>query len=308
MEIVDRHGLALALIAPSELAGEPWTRTDQPIDVVRLLDPPAGTWDDLARRGFVRKPSLLTWVAELGADEDGFLAGLDRSSRQTVRRAQRQAAAAGVRETVEDPVTPGTLDRFLTLYRERVADMRFGVPFALDHRDAVLHGPRKFFGVFAYDGEELVGGCLALECPAVNTLVLRFSAVSAAYRRSSLPRVVYLSVLREARARGYGRATLGNEPNLMGHLTQPGLLRFKTGLGFRAVPSHECADPQPSDEADLVLRLTALNDPTLILGYAGPRLAAHLISEKPMEAAEAQLYTAPFLDPTPVQHRPAGPD
>ena len=308
MEIVDRHGLALALIAPSELAGEPWTRTDQPIDVVRLLDPPAGTWDDLVRRGFVRKPSLLTWVAELGADEDGFLAGLDRSSRQTVRRAQRQAASAGVRETVEDPVTPGTLDRFLTLYRERVADMRFGVPFALDHRDAVLHGPRKFFGVFAYDGEELVGGCLALECPAVNTLVLRFSAVSAAYRRSSLPRVVYLSVLREARARGYGRATLGNEPNLMGHLTQPGLLRFKTGLGFRAVPSHECADPQPSDEADLVLRLTALNDPTLILGYAGPRLAAHLISEKPMEAAEAQLYTAPFLDPTPVQHRPAGPD
>ena len=37
MEIVDRHGLALALIAPSELAEEPWTRTDQPIDVVRLL-------------------------------------------------------------------------------------------------------------------------------------------------------------------------------------------------------------------------------------------------------------------------------
>ncbi|MEV6384969.1 GNAT family N-acetyltransferase [Streptomyces sp. NPDC051773] len=308
MEIVDRHGLALALIAPSELVEEPWTRTDQPIDVVRLLNPPAGIWDDLARRGFVRKPSLLTWVAELGADEDGFLAGLDSSSRKSVRRARRQAAAAGLRETVEDPVTPGTLDRFLTLYRERVADMRFGVPFALDHRDAVLHGPRKFFGVFAYDGEELVGGCLALECPAVNTLVLRFSAVSAAYRRSSLPRVVYLSVLREARARGYGRATLGNEPNLMGHLTQPGLLRFKTGLGFRAVPSHECADPQPSDEADLVLRLTALNDPTLILGYAGPRLAAHLISEKPMEAAEAQLYTAPFLDPTPVQHRPAGPD
>ncbi|MBE4737361.1 MULTISPECIES: GNAT family N-acetyltransferase [Streptomyces] len=308
MEIVDRHGLALALIAPAELAEEPWTRTDQPIDVVRLLNPPAGIWDDLARRGFVRKPSLLTWVAELGADEDGFLASLDSSSRKSVRRAQRQAVAAGLRETVEDPVTPGTLDRFLTLYRERVADMRFGVPFALDHRDAVLHGPRKFFGVFAYDGEELVGGCLALECPAVNTLVLRFSAVSAAYRRSSLPRVVYLSVLREARARGYGRATLGNEPNLMGHLTQPGLLRFKTGLGFRAVPSHECADPQPSDEADLVLRLTALNDPTLILGYAGPRLAAHLISEKPMEAAEAQLYTAPFLDPTPVQHRPACPD
>ncbi|MDX2759976.1 GNAT family N-acetyltransferase [Streptomyces europaeiscabiei] len=308
MEIVDRYGLALALIEPSDLAGEPWTRSDQHIDVVRLPNPPADTWDELTRRGFVRKPSLLTWVAELGADEDGFLAGLDRSARQTVRRAQRQAAAAGVRENVEDPVTPATLDRFFSLYQERVADMRYGVPFALDHRDAILHGPRKFFGVFAYDGEELVGGCLALECPAVSTLVLRFSAVSAAYRRSSLPRVVYFSVLRAARARGYARATLGNEPNLMGHLTQPGLLRFKAGLGFRAVPSHECADPQASDEADLVLRLKALSDPTLILGYAGRRLAAHLISEKPMEAAEAQLYTAPFLEPTPVHHHPAWTD
>lgn len=319
MEIEDRYGLAVAHIGPAELGGEPWLRTDRRVDVVRLPDPPAALWDELAARGFVRKPALLTWVAELGPDEDRYLAGLDRSARKSVRRARRHAGEAGLREVVEDPVTPAALDRFLALYKERVAEMRYGVPFALDYRDAVLHGPRKFFGVFAYEGGgggtgpdggpdagdgELVGGTLVLECPAAGALVLRFSAVSERWRTSSLARSLYLAAMREGRARGYARATLGNEPNLLGHLTRPGLLRFKAGLGFRAVPSHEFGDPHPVDEADLVLRLDALSDPALILGYAGcdpaapGRLAGRLISRTAVDPAP---YAAPFLESVTVQ-------
>ncbi|MCT2589966.1 GNAT family N-acetyltransferase [Streptomyces sp. N2-109] len=310
MEVVDRYGLALALIEARELADEPWLGADRPVDVVRVPDPPAASWAELAERGFVHKPSVLTWVSALGPDEDTHLAGLNRTARRSVRCARREAAAAGLREVVEDPVTPDSLDRFFALYQDRVSEMRFGVPFALDYRDVVLHGPRKFFGVFSYEGDEMAGGVLLLECPAVDLVVLRFSAVSARWRRSSLARPLYLAAMRAGRERGYSRASMGNEPNLLGHLTQPGLLRFKTALGFRAVPSQECADPQGGDEADLVLRLDALNDPTLILGYAGPAagrpgrsLAGHLFCEA---LVDAELYHAPFLESLTVR-APGGP-
>lgn len=323
MDIVDRYGLTLALVEPGELADQPWLRADRPVDVVRLPDPPAARWAELAERGFVHKPSVLTWLSALGPDEDTHLAGLHRTVRRSVRTARRETAAAGLREVVEDPVTPASLDRFFALYGARVSEMRHGVPFALDYRDAVLHGPRRFFGVFAYQGDELAGGVLLLECPSVDLLVLRFSAVSARWRRSSLARPLYLAAMRAGRERGYGRVSMGNEPNLLGHLTQPGLLLFKAGMGFRPVPSQECADPQGGDEADLVLRLGTLSDPTLILGYAGqaagaaqaggpgsghsgPRpgrgLAGHLFCEAPVDTG---LYHAPFLESLHV--RPPGP-
>lgn len=312
MEIVDRYGLTLALVGPEELVDEPWLGADRPVDVVRVPAPPAAAWDELAARGFVHKPSVLTWVSALGPDEETHLAGLSVNARKSIRYARNQVVAAGLREVVEDPVTPESLDRFYALYRERVAEMRTGVPFGLDYRDAILHGPRPFFGVFYYEGEEMAGGVLVLECPGVDVVVLRFSAVSARWRRTSVARPLYLATLAACRARGYRQATMGNEPNLMGHLTQPGLMRFKTGLGFRAVPSQEAADPQGGDEADLVLRLTTLNDPTLILGYAGRQarrqpgevpggapvgavgsaLTAHLISAAPVDTT---LYDAPFL-------------
>ncbi len=306
MEIVDRFGLRLALIEPADLEREPWARTDRPVDVVRMPNPPAGLWDELARRGFVRKPAVVTWTGDPGPDDDAYLAGLDRYGRRAVRHARNHARRAGLRETIEDPVTPRSLDRFLTLYRERVADMRFGVPFALDYRDAVLHGPRRFFGVFAWDGEELAGGCLALECPAVDTLVVRFSAVTARWRRASLARVLYPTALAEGRRRGYTRATLGNEPNLLGHLTRPGLLEFKSRLGFRPVPSHEFADPGAQDEADLVLRLDWLEDPTVILGYPDPatahddpRLVPHVFHVAPTDPTR---FSPSALAPPVVHH------
>lgn len=341
MELRDHYGLALAVIEPAELDRRPWAQVRERIDVVRLPEPPAGLAGELATRGFVVKPSAVTWLAELGADEAAFLGLLERADRQSIRRAQRRAAAAGLREVVADPVTPELLDRFLVLYAARVARMRFGVPFALDYRDTVLNGPDKFFGVFAVagdgvggggaDGTDVVGGVLVLERPDIRTAVLRFSAVSAGWRRRSLPRALYTAALRIAREKGYEFATLGDEPNLSGHLTKPGLFVFKAGLGFRPVPAQDFTDPAGTDEADLVLRLGALSDPTLILGYpasapggehtgaggaggtgggssppaaaGGPRqLAVNLVCESPVNTA---LYAAPSLAPT-VLRRPGG--
>ena len=309
MDIRDHYGLALAVVEPEELADRPWAGPGQDIDVVRVVDPPAPVWQELADQGFLRKPAAVAWVAELGSGEDEFLSRLRRFARQDIRRAQRRAAA-GLAEVVEEPVSPGTLDRFLALYTDRVAQMDFGVPFALGHRQAILNGPDKFFGVFAYEGEELAGGCLVRECPDDDAAVLRFSAVTAEWRRAGLPRALYCSALRVARGKGYRWATLGNEPNLIGHLTKPGLFRFKTDLGFRTMPSQDFADPSGHDEADLVLRLDRLHDPTFLLAYADPldaaerRLAGHLFCEAPLDSAP---YAAPFLTSTalamPAQRR-----
>lgn len=329
MEIVDRYGLTLALVEPHELADEPWLRAGPHIDVVRVPDPPASAHPLLAAHGFLRKPRAVTWITELGRDDEVFLARLRRLARRDIGRARRRAVAGGLREMVEDPVMPRTLDAFLTLYADRVAAMRFGVPFALGHRDAVLNGPEKFYGVFARDpAGALVGGCLVREEPDRDAAVIRFSAVTARWRRAGLARVLYLSAMRIARDKGHRYATLSNEPNLVGHLTKPGLFLFKANLGFETIPSQQFGDPEGKDEADLVRHVAALHDPTLILGYtagacsvgappgdthtevggpapAQPVLAAHLYHAG--EIADAGRYTAPFLAPTVLHRVPANP-
>lgn len=308
MEVVDRYGLTLALVDADEAADEPWRRAAPRVDVVRVDEPPRDAWPLLAGLGFVRKPRAVTWTAGLGPDEGAFLAPLRRVARRDLRRAQRRAAAGGLRETVEDPVTARSLDAFLKLYEERVAAMRFGVPFALGHRDAVLHGPERFFGVFAREADgSTAGGCLVREEPQRDTAVIRFSAVTAEWRRASLARVLYLTAMRAAREKGYGHATLADEPNLIGHLTKPGLFLFKSDLGFRTVPSELTGDPDGGQEADLVRHLGALHDPTLILGYVDGRsrdLAPHLFhgGDPP---ADAGRFAVPFLAP-PVLHRVPG--
>ncbi|MFG2294926.1 GNAT family N-acetyltransferase [Streptomyces sp. NPDC048603] len=297
MKVIDEHGLSVALIEPAELAAAPWLTAADHIDVVRMQNPPGELAPELAAGGFIRKPEMLTWLARLGPDEDGFLARLETKPRQDIRRSQRRAAAA-LREEVQDRVDAGTLDRFLSLYEERVAGMQYGVPYARRHRESVLHGPQKYFAVFAFEGEELVGGCLVLECPDEDAIRIRFSAVSESWRRHSLARTLYFSAMRTARLKGYAWATLGDEPNLYGHLTQAGLFSFKVNMGFEAVPSQAFADPTGCDEADLVLNLTALNDPCLILGYSGPAgaeqpLTGHLITEG---GIDDRKFAAPFLN------------
>jgi GNAT superfamily N-acetyltransferase len=277
----------------------PWTRAAEPIDVVRIPDPPPELWGSLASRKFIRKPNTLTWLARLGPDENGYLARLSKKPRQLVRRAQRAASDKGLLEVVEDRVEARTLDQFLALYEDRVAQLRYGVAYGARHREAVLNGPPKYFGVFCYaDGGELAGGCLVLECPEEDAIRIRFSAVTEEWRRASLSRALYLTAMRVARDKGYTWATLGDEWNLYGHITEPGLFTFKAEMGFEAVASQDFADPTGTDEADLILRLGTLSDPSLVLGYAGTgeaevnRLHGHVFSGSSLDAGR---YSAPFL-------------
>jgi len=266
VHIVDEHGLTVAMIEPGELETRPWLCQPE-VDVVRLAAPTPDTIANASSLGFAHKPEMLTWRARVDETEAAFLARLATKTRQDVRRAQRRALARGVRIETQDPITAETLDDFLGLYEARVAEMRYGVAYGSRHREEFLTG--RYYGVFAFAPEGLVGGCLVLESPEVSGVRMRFSAVTEEWRRDSLARTLYFAAMDEARARGFAWATLGDEPNLYGHLTQPGLFEFKVAMGFECVPSQRFGDPTGVDEADLVVHLGSLADPSLILEYAG---------------------------------------
>ncbi|MCC3768942.1 GNAT family N-acetyltransferase [Streptomyces sp. UNOC14_S4] len=308
MEIIDDFGLPVALVTPDDLPAEPWRGLEQAVAVVRMTDPPPALRPELTRRGFVCKPATLTWLAPLGEDEGAFLRTLPHKSRQYVRRARRHNVILGLREVVEDRISPANFDAFLTLYEDQVARMRYGVAFARRNRDTVLHGPQKYFGVFLFDQEELVGGCVALESPDERAIRIRFSAVTDRERAAGVPRALYCTAMRVARDKGFAWATLGDDPNLYGHIARPGLFTFKARMGFRAVPSQEFGDPHPWDEADLVLSLDRLSDPTLMLEYgtpadgpSGSSLRSCLIARAPVDVRD---FSAEFLTGTVV--RPPG--
>lgn len=295
MEIVDRAGLAVALVGAGELADRPWLAGTEPVDVVRVVAPPAGARADLDALGFIHKPDFLCWRAELGRDEPEFLSRLETKARQDVRRARARAEAA-LRLEVHDGLMPEVLDPFLTLYRERVETMTYGITIACAQRDRLLGAQgEKYYAVLATDAGELAGGCVVRECPEEDAVRIRFSAVTEAWRRASLARTLYFAAMRVARDKGYRWATLGDEPNLYGHLTKAGLFPFKVAMGFECVPSQDFHDADGRDTADLVLRLDNLSGPCLIAGYApggGRALTLHLISEEPLDT---RRFAAPFL-------------
>ncbi|MFF5204523.1 GNAT family N-acetyltransferase [Streptosporangium sp. NPDC000396] len=265
MEIHDDFGLSVALVSAEEALALAGGREPPPgVNVVRVPDPPADSWIDLARAGFVRKPSWVTWVSPVYGED--WLARMPKKVRYDIRHAQR--VAAGLRQVVEQPLTPAALDEFLALYGRVVAAMPHGVGFAPSLRDGILAEGRHY-AIYAYDEDGMAGGCLCLENPPEGTVRLRFSAVSPAWRERGLARALYAEAVDVARRKGHRRVTLGNDPNLYGHIPQPGLFAFKARLGFTPVPAEPFGVNRWGDEADLLLSLDGLNDLVLMLGYPG---------------------------------------
>jgi hypothetical protein len=296
MEIADYHGISVAHVDHDELADRPWREAADHIDVVRLTAPKAELWPWLAEEGFIRKPALLSWVTQLGASEEEFLARLDNKARQDIRRSRNRAERA-LTLTVHDVLEPGPLDRFLALYGQRVEEMAYGIPIAVQQRERLLGGVEKYFAVFAEQGGELAGGCVVRECPDEDAVRIRFSAVTEEWRRDSLARTLYFAAMRTAREKGYRWATLGDEPNLYGHLTKAGLFPFKVKMGFRCLPSQDFHDSGGTDLADLVLSLERLCEPSLIIGYESDRPDDRALRAYVMSCAPCDLrpYAAPFL-------------
>lgn len=265
MEIRTEFGLTVAFATAEEaLAADP-SALPARVALIRVPSPPEEAWEPLASLGYVRKPAWITWYSETRVTERQWFAGLSGKTRYDIRRARRRADVR-LRLSVEQPVRAAHLDAFLALYATMVEGMRYGVSFAPSLRESILDG-EEFFAVWAWESGRLVGGCVCVEQPAEETALIRFSAVRADWRRQSLSRVLYAEAVAVARERGHRLITLGNDPNLYGHVPLPGLLEFKARLGFTPVPARPFGVTSWQDEADLLLRLDGLAEPALMLGY-----------------------------------------
>ncbi|WUP22608.1 GNAT family N-acetyltransferase [Streptomyces sp. NBC_00267] len=317
MEIEENTGLPMVFASTREALETDWEEYRGRAEVVRVVDPAADAWPRLRAAGFLPKPSWLTWVADTGESEEAYLSGLHRKERQSIQAARRRLDEAGLTVDVV-PVTEPFLDEFLDLYERQLTRLRHALPVALQQRDQLLSDAADLFAVKVRDGDALTGACLSQDQPEADLVRLRFSAVNERARAQSLARVLYTEAVNHARDRGFGRVSLGNDPNLYGHVVEVGLFAFKTRLGFSAVPSQTVHPFRGDDCADLVLSRRVLTDPTLLLSYRedagdagagsrGLRMELFASSADPEAGryagsftGEIRVHTVPSADPDPV--------
>ncbi|WP_280717703.1 GNAT family N-acetyltransferase [Kitasatospora sp. MAP5-34] len=270
---MEDHGLRIALLGAEEAlesgtSGLLALSEQQGVGVLRVVDPPAALHADLERAGFLVTPSWVTWLAPVGTEDDAFLAAMTSGERSNVRRALRETAKRSLQITVHAPMTMAVFDDFLGLYEAQVATMRNGSSYAASWRDEIAADPDLYYVVAARDPHgELFGVCLCWDQPELSITRIAFTAQAAAERQGRVVRALYMTATAEARGRGREWISLGSDPTLYGHITEPGLFGFKARLGFRPVPTRflQPADP---DQADAVVSLRGLTDPTLLLSYA----------------------------------------
>ncbi|HEY8474859.1 MAG TPA: GNAT family N-acetyltransferase [Natronosporangium sp.] len=309
MEIREEHAAVFGIVDVAEALTEQWRDHANRLDVVRVMKPSRDDWPALAALGFVPKPDFVSWTAETQPTEQEFLARLTKAERGNIRTALRQLRSHDLTIAVEAPVTEPTLDTFLAIYQANLARHRNRILVAVAQRDAILADPEHYYGVFVYRDATLVAGSLCFMVPAEQAVRIRFSAVDPAWRAADLTRAMYLHALRVARERSYPLVSLGGEPNLYGHIVQPGLFSFKARFGFSVVSSQEYPG-HGADEADLILSLRRLNDPSLILAYPDPgadpvgsRLVPQVFSRDP--ALDLRPYQTRSTEP-PSLRRVAG--
>jgi hypothetical protein len=268
MKSVMYFGVPMVIVGEGEAIDGRWRADPGPAEVVRVERPRQESWSELRRSGFLLKPQQISWVADVGDDEESFTAALSSGERQKIRAARKRLAAERLTLSVRD-LDGHLFDTFLPLYEASLARMRHGVPVAAGERDEILGDRARYFAVCVADGPDLVGCALARREVDLDTVRVRFSAVDLPHREASLSRVLYLEAARVTRELGHQTFSLGKDRNLYGHISQPGLLRFKRQLGFTPRPSHHIDATTGYDQADLVLRTRALADPTMLLSYAG---------------------------------------
>lgn len=312
MRIDTRDKARIALASVDEALDRDWRDPAADIDIVRVRLANLARREELEAAGFLVKPSWVNWMAPLTASATDFQARLPSKERKSHRAAARTAANSGIELRVLPAVGERDLHDFLRLYDRQIAGMAHGVNHARRQERHLLHHLTTLLGVFAYADGTLTGGCLAWLRSEPSMIQLRFSAVTDAARQGMLSRLMYLAAFDAARERGFVWASLGNDPSLLGHTAQPGLFGFKSRLGFVPVPTQTLPPQVTGDEAELVVRMRALAQPSLSIAYHGTEpvpsqeglppslpLRAVLVSGVPNPPEPAWLPRSPL----PVAHR-----
>lgn len=272
MRRIDIVGLKVLLADASEVVQAFGPHAAPPpgldgVDLVRVESPDVATWAALRACRFLPKPDRLTWITDSAADDDAFLSRMGRKARASVRNARRWVAASGgtMRAVA---LTDRSLAEFFALYDDQLRRMQHGFPVAHAHRDDMLARRDQMTVVQVYIDGRLAGSCIAELRSATDPGRIRFSAVTEAGREHGLAGALYAETATVLRERGVARVTLGNDPNMYGHLVQPGLFDFKRHLGFVPVPSRTVDTSDGTEIADRVLSLRRLRDPSFMIGLA----------------------------------------
>lgn len=300
-------GLCIAKCDTDEALEGSWRSVEDDIDVVRVSDPPPDRWGELRAAGFVCKPRVVRWYAPTTDGDTGYRARMSRKERWNLRQAERAAEQAGLAVEVVRRIGPALMDEFLTVYRERVAEQRRGLDVAGGQREQILADDSTVAVVARTPDGELAGMIIGRESPGDQALRISVSAVTEHWRRASLARVMYARAAEAARDLGRPYLTAGADPNLFGLIAEPGLYSFKVRLGFTPTAPQLHVPGDRWDEADLVLSLGRLGDPSLIVGYRSgggtADLDLHVFGTDP--GADLRPYR-PGLPGTPVFHRIGG--
>jgi predicted N-acetyltransferase YhbS len=265
VETRDINGLMVGMATIAEALGIDRETAD--LDVVRVVDPAPDSWRELRAAGFAVKPSWVTWLSPTLDSQESFLDRLSVNERRNVRLGLRFVEEQGIALRTVSPLAPAELDTFLDLYDRQISGMRHGVGYARQQREELLSQRDRYLLVEASLGDEVLGGCLCWLRPEVSTLQIRFVTTAPSSRQHRLVRAMYMRACALARELGYDQVSLGSDPTLYGHIAKPGLFSFKARLGFVPVPATLFGSDDDPDEADLVLRLGTLSDPSLLLSY-----------------------------------------
>lgn len=302
MKVKEYLGFRIAKCDVDEALEERRRAAAEDVDVVRVSAPPRGRWRELREAGFVCKPKFVRWYAATAADDDGYRALMSRKDRANLRAAERAASRAGLTVQAVRPVDAALMDEFLALYRLRVSERRRGLDIAGRERDRIV-GCESFLAVVVREPDgTLAGMTIGRESPGDGAVRLTVSAVTERWRRASLSRVMYAHAASVARELGWPRLSAGTDPNLYGLIAEPGLYSFKVRLGFTPTAPEQYLPEETRHEADLVLRLDRLSDPTLLVGYrpGGDDLVLHVFGSDP--GLDLRPY-APGLPHAPEFHR-----
>ncbi|MEU2900437.1 GNAT family N-acetyltransferase [Streptomyces sp. NPDC001273] len=311
-----RSGVKMARVSVDVALSRDWSDPSLDIDIVKVRLVSLEHRRELEAAGFLVKPTWVNWVAPLLGSESDFLSRLPRKEKQSVRQAARRAEEDGIKLVVLPEVTAQDLRDFLALYDRQVARMDRGVNYARRQQRQLLRHPDNLLAVHAYVGDRLVGGCLGWLRLDQSMVQLRFSAVEDGARQGMLSRMLYMAALEAARRRRLTWASLGNDPSLLGHTARPGLFRFKARLGFRPIPTQAIPPRVTGDEAELILRMRGLTEPSISLAYDGDepmRCADGLPEAIPLRAVQYSGSEEPSAvswlscSPVPVECRRVGP-
>ncbi|MEE4541306.1 GNAT family N-acetyltransferase [Streptomyces sp. V4-01] len=273
MRIDTRENARIAVVGVQEALDRNWHDPACDVDIVRARLADLGRRAELEAAGFLVKPSWVNWLAPLTDSAAAFQARLPSKERKSHRYAARTAESGGITLRVLPTVGEQDLRDFLLLYDRQIAGMAHGVNHARRQERHLLRHLDTLLGVFAFADGALIGGCLGWLRPEQSLIQLRFSAVADAARQGMLSRLMYLAAFDAARERGCTLASLGNDPSLLGHTAQPGLFGFKARLGFTPVPTQTLPPQVTGDEAELVVRMRALAQPSLSIAYHGAETA-----------------------------------